>query len=65
MARLCLSISADRGYIEHAAMRQALRVIVDAHAESPWAFSGEDAADLAREVLEFVDAENDNPSGVA
>ena len=45
----------DEEYIAHAAMKLALGEIVDRHEMEPWGFSGEEAATIASETLEYVE----------
>jgi len=59
-----LRIRVDREYLEYVAMKQALECIVEAHRQEPWTFTGEDAAELAADVLAFVRGEDDDLTDV-
>jgi hypothetical protein len=52
MADANLRIRADHDWLRLTAYGVALRAIVEEQAEDPFGFSGEDAAEIARQVLD-------------
>ena len=58
-ATLTVTVTGD--FIAHEIMRFALKEIVRLRDEDPFAYNAEDAADLARSVLDKVEELEDGP----